>query len=121
MTASPQFKQLSMFMTAGELRAKHPGDFSKLYDYSPEHVWNRKAEEASSGAPRWTRNVGGVDKNMVEYTKDHGPTVDEYPVRISPGGNTVVDGHHTVAAAADVDPNLILPVSHVSRGWGNNA
>jgi hypothetical protein len=108
-----QFEQLDMFKTARELRGM------KLAD---AHVWllNRGLSSADeSNVKRSRKNVmqrkrrEAKKSGLLDSIREKGV---QEPVevgrRLYTGAQELVNGHHRVAAAMAVDPNMIIPVRH---------
>lgn len=112
MSAPLSHEQLSMFMPAKQLRGMHLSD---------AHVWllNRGLSSADEG------NVKRSRKNVMQrksreakksglYDSIKAEGVKE-PVDIGRGyggRQELINGHHRVAAAMSIDPNMIIPVRH---------
>lgn len=116
--------QLRMFIPAGELKSTaspHPGDYLEVYDtegdeWWPERkgeLWDRKLVEsrmsAATGGPRKPFKKGlykSIEEGGVKepIRLAHGVAGEDSPV--------VAQGHHRIAAAADIDPNMLIPVEH---------
>ena len=109
---SPQ--QLQMFMPAGELRQNIPNDYLPEADWnvdqSVEGMWERKLKETKSD---------DIDRELQGRPPDlHGSIASEgvkRPVRIHVEDGTILDGHHRIAAAADIDPKMEVPVRNIGR------
>jgi hypothetical protein len=105
-------EQLAMFMPAHEIRSMtgekspdrqwfHMPFGNRLHTNGREtanQMWERKAKEAKS-----ERLTSSVKKKGVQK-----------PVRMVPfmGKHILLDGHHRVAAAHSLDPNMLVPVQH---------
>lgn len=128
-----QFIQLPMFMRAGDLadgtKVGHADQYAYqgFGSYSPnEHMARSKVGESlkpGTSDDTWQRRGSGQSlresiaekgvKNPVEMTVDvdnfpHGPEIpkgDEYRLQ-------VFDGHHRVFAAADVNPDMEVPLNY---------
>jgi len=112
MSAPLSHKQLAMFMPAGEVKAmtgkKSPdrqwfrmpfaGPTVTNGRESADQMWDRKAKEAKSERLTSSIKKKGVQKpvRMMEFM----------------GGHILNDGHHRVAAAASIDPHMLIPVIH---------
>jgi hypothetical protein len=102
--------QLAMFMPAHEIKSM-TGDKSpdrQWRDYGlrlppvregVDAMWERKATEAKS-----RRLTSSIKKKGVQK-----------PVKMMPfmGKHVLLDGHHRVAAAHSLDPNMLVPVEHI--------
>lgn len=106
------YTQLAMFMPAHEIRSM-TGEKSSDRQWfhnpfgnrlvtngreSADQMWERKAKEAKS-----ERLTASVKKKGVQK-----------PVLMMPfmGKHILLDGHHRVAAAHSLDPNMLVPVRH---------
>jgi hypothetical protein len=99
--------QLQMFMPARELIKKLPGDLPDIPVTTKEDLWARKLEEskvipAGRRPPREGRLYDHIEAEGILVPVD---------VHVSDGG-VIVDGHHRIAAAADIDPTMEVPVKH---------
>ena len=108
-----QWKQLDMYKTAKELRHGKLLDveankvFDKMHSthLTPEHVieqqvMDQKLNEAkSTGLYDSIKNSGVLKPVYVSRNKHFGDGV-------------LGDGHHRIAAAHDIDPNMLIPVEH---------
>ena len=105
--------QLQMFMPAGELIKKVPNDFIPHYyaesgdPHTEEEMWANKLREAKSIAPRRGVQFGGSLHEAIEAEGVLQPV----NVHVSDGG-VILDGHHRIAAAADIDPTMEVPVRY---------
>ena len=111
-----QWEQLPMFMKAGELKSKINVSYDPHRDM--EHLWRYKLQEAKTGAirnARYTPTRARKGASFYDSIKEKGV---QKPVLISPNpsykspGFHLSEGHHRVAAAADIDPNMLIPVKH---------
>ena len=109
-------QQLQMFMPAGELIQGTPNDLyaganteSGLWA-SKDELWEVKLEESklTRRPPHQNRLYASIKSGGVKQ-----------PVRIRTGSTgyvgdgkelTIVDGHHRVAAANDIDPQMEVPI-----------
>lgn len=118
-------QQLAMFMTAKEIK----GAVNQSSDphLTMEHLWDYKLDEAKTGAIRNSRykptrkrkgasfyesiQREGVKKpvEMTHITKEHAS-------KYFPEGSALIEGHHRVAAAHDINPNMLIPVTHDFHG-----
>ena len=118
--SSKQWEQLPMYMTAGEIKSIVNSSADPGGD-NMESLWHQKLYEAKTGAIRNARYVPtrarkgatlydsikskGVQK-PVELNRNNKDT------RFSKKGYSLSEGHHRVAAAADINPNMLIPVEH---------
>ena len=118
--SNAQWEQLPMYMKAGEIKSmvNYSADPGGRY---MDHLWDYKLQEAKTGAIRNARyrptrarkgaslhdsiKREGVRK-PVELIRNFDDS------RYSPAGYQLSEGHHRVAAAADIDPNMLVPVKH---------
>jgi hypothetical protein len=114
-------EQLAMFMPAKEIMDK--------LNYSDDGVisprfWARKLKEAKTGTVEDSHTSRrGRQKSLYESVKEEGV---QKPVELretlvpsifTPKGHQLLQGHHRVAAAADIDPNMLIPVTHSYTKW----
>lgn len=94
------YHQLPMFMTAGELHSPDmkKGDHSEALDGPHDVFMGGKLSEADET---------GLTKNIQKRGL-------HTPIKVDWDKNTVIDGHHRIAAANSVDPNMIIPVQSVT-------
>jgi hypothetical protein len=122
---SLQPEQLKMFMTPKEIMSSHKNwdrllndpDGSKLYAYK---LHEAKTEPTSEAYRYDVWAAGRTDvlgprippmyRTLYESVKAEGV---KKPVHLSP--NYVVWGHHRIAAANDIDPNMLIPVKHYAE------
>ena len=116
MSAPLSHRQLAMYMTAKELKE---GVTSSADPHRGlDNLWAYKLEESKTGAIRNarytpTRNRG--TNNLYSSIKEKGV---QRPVEIqhnkgdkhTPKGMSIVEGHHRVAAAYDINPHMLVPV-----------
>jgi len=108
MSAPLSHQQLSMFMTAKDLSNLRWGDQRK--DETKEQVIQRKLEESKTG--NWS-----TSKHLYKSIKRSGV---KRPVEVIVGkhpktGAPIHDlgeGHHRVASALDINPNMLIPVKY---------
>lgn len=99
-----------MFMTGQELRNRIEQSGDKKTDESLNDMWERKVTEAKSGP---SVHGGGV-YDSIKREGLHDGTM----IRLShqPTGSMVIDAHHRIAAAADLeasgDKQVYFPVTH---------
>ena len=122
-------QQLRMFIPAGELQASvYPPDVNqeKYYGNNRKQMWADKLAETKTPQPepsgwmdqRLQHMILGVphgaglhEKIQAEGVQKPVPLIDrddEEPI--------LFEGHHRVAAAADIDPKMEVPVEHLSMG-----
>ena len=107
--------QLAMFMPAGKLRDPEQfihGDVDhNLHgDHNTDTVFVDKLRESKGLTTRYTSN----NTNIYDSIKEKGvqePVVLD-PDAASRGKGYLVNGHHRVAAANDIDPNMEVPVRY---------
>lgn len=102
MSRSVSSNQLAMFMPAHEIAKMKLGDTRK--GETNEQVLARKLKSAKEDA--WEGSKG-----MYESIKKIGV---QEPVELvhSKKESFLGEGHHRLASAMDVNPNMLLPVSH---------
>lgn len=111
MTPGPQFQQLAMFHTAGELR-HNVTPLDAWQHKSPQAMWDHKLEQAKS----WSADLG--QRQTPGATTLHASIAAggvRQPVELmhSPTGTVrLMEGHHRVAAAFAHDPKSLIPVLH---------
>ena len=118
--SSQQWEQLPMFMKAGEIKSKitssaDPGGGNM------EYLWGYKLHEAKTGAIRNARYLptrARKGASLYDSIKAKGV---QKPVELErrtsksktkPIEYSLGEGHHRVAAAADINPNMLIPVIH---------
>ena len=103
-----QWKQLDMYKTAKELRATRLGDVesAKIWDAgrTPAHEIEKTVMDQKLGESRVT--------GLYDSIKAQGVSSPVYVTHNEKFGQTVGDGHHRIAAAHDIDPNMLIPVEH---------
>ena len=115
------YEQMAMYMTAEEIKNKvnssaDPGGGNM------ENLWHQKLYEAKTGAIRNARYVPTRKRkgnSLYESIKEKGvqkPVELQYNKgdKFTPKGVSIVEGHHRVAAAHDIDPKMIIPVEEWS-------
>jgi hypothetical protein len=110
-----QWRQLDMWKTAEELRN------APLLDVESTKIWR---EDEGISHEDMDKEVMGQKLNesrasgLYDSIKASGVT---HPVYISdrgsfasasPGGFAVGDGHHRIASAHNIDPNMLVPVEY---------
>ena len=81
------------------------------YTESEDEGWNRKLQESHE---RVAEGRDGKPRTLYDDIAQHGVSK---PVLLHEGDimtetNTLMNGHHRVAAAADIDPGMEVPVIH---------
>ena len=125
-----QWQQLDMYKTAKELRSMRLGDVesAKIWDVgrTPAHeleksVMDQKLVESRQSGLYDSIKAQGVSKPVYistvrpsAYKESAFTSVikDVNPAYKPPSGNIVMDGHHRIAAAHDINPNMLLPVDY---------
>ena len=125
-----QWKQLDMYKTAKELRGSTLLDVegAKVWDAgrTPAHEIDKTIMDQKLGESRVTGLYDSIKAQGVSspvyvthnetsaYEKSSLTSVikDVNPSYIPPSGNIIMDGHHRIAAAHDIDPNMLIPVEH---------
>ena len=131
-------QQLQMFIPAGELIAMRPSD-SVGYGHTDEDLWSQKLDESKRWGVEGRES--GLRPSMrtapwSEYHKETWPAYDmdddrsmhgsiaaegvKEPVTVAHStlgrrnlpGERIYEGHHRVAASADIDPKMEVPVVH---------
>jgi len=100
-------EQLAMFMPAGEIKSKIT--YSDDGDVG-DKLWSRKLKESKRGGLYRSIKANGV-KKPVELQRNFNRSM------FTPIGHQLNDGHHRIAAAADIDPNMLVPVTHSSTNY----
>ncbi len=117
-----------MFMTGPEIKENYdPGYWDKKGMESNEALWARKGYEAQIGGSHDTHDIPknyGVDtvgteeedtlENSVRKEGVRNPIfLNEFTkTRFDDSKPEVRNGHHRVAIASKIDPNMLLPVEH---------
>ena len=117
-----QYEQLRMFMPAGELRDVTPSDFGPdaAGPGGSNRVgegWARKLEESKRGGYFRRHHFDphhGNSKSLYDAVKKEG-VVQPVEILNRYAEDTIYEGHHRIAASADIDPTMEVPVIH--RGW----
>jgi len=123
-------QQLAMFIPAGELKATvYPPDVTdpnKHYEGDRERMWEDKLIEAKIPLPEPSPWMDPRLHHMI-LGVPHGAGLHESiqasgvltPVPLIDRDDkepVLFEGHHRVAAAADIDPKMEVPVEHISVG-----
>jgi hypothetical protein len=119
---------MKLFMTAGELM-DHPSGDTDYHEPMSENftgLFEEKLEESIHGPETGTHGFHAFDGEETLYNsvKKHGV---KNPVEISYSGDKemLTDGHHRVAAAYDINPQMFIPVTYEdnpfipSGSWDN--
>jgi hypothetical protein len=118
--SNAQWEQLPMYMKAGEIKSivNTSADPGGRY---MDHLWDYKLKEAKTGAIRNARyrptrarkGASLYDSIKREGVRKPVELIRNFDAsRYSPAGYQLSEGHHRVAAAADIDPNMLVPVKH---------
>lgn len=111
--ASPQFRQLPMFMSAREIRSQYspwPGDRFEvqtrqgLRDETDAEMWNRKRRQASQGSLDRKILSEGVRNPVYLESPDPKEPLDRGPY--------LLGGHHRIAVMSEHKPDALVPVEH---------
>lgn len=117
MTLGPQFEQLQMFMTGKELQNRIEFSHDKQHDETLPQMWERKAYESRD--PLHLRSGKVYGSLLTDGVRDG--TIMQ--LSHQPTGARVYDGHHRIAAAADLeeqgDRQLFFPVQHYPGDSGD--
>jgi hypothetical protein len=115
-----------MFMTGPEIKENYdPNYWDKATFESNDDLWARKLQEAKRGS---SRDTNEVVETIVKNGWDPVPTLEESvrkegvrsPIFLQEFSKTRTDdskpevrnGHHRVAIASEINPNMLLPVDH---------
>ena len=96
--------QFKLFMTARELREQYDpnwGDFED--DETSEDVWNRKLRESKET---------GLHKDIEDIGVRMPVTVSDNPATDSEFKPEILGGHHRVASAFEINPDMLIPVHY---------
>lgn len=123
-----QFTQLPMFMRAGDLadpeKVGHmdSGGYKELGDMSSHEVMQRAklGESMKGGSEHDTYYRQGVGRSLRDSIADEGVRnpvemtheKEGWPAPTGPRRLQVSDGHHRVFAAADVNPDMEIPLTY---------
>ena len=104
-----QWHQLPMYKTAHELKTTiEPGDRAHSGGTTTEDMWNQKSQEARRGDAASAYNIAlPGSMSFHESIQQKGVQV---PVTI--GRGLLLDGHHRVQSAYEVNPHSVVPVEH---------
>lgn len=115
-----------MFMTGPEIKENYdPNYWDKVGTESNEDLWARKSFEAKRGSEHATANkpsedwspTGGTPDTLEQSVRKGGVRkpvfLNEFTkTRDDESKPEVRDGHHRVAIASQIDPNMMIPVEH---------
>ena len=105
-------QQLEMFTPAERLRAIVPGDADAARRAgllrADEQVWETKLRE-SKQRPLYDDIAKSGVKEPVWVGHPPGAA----------GPPKIIEGHHRIASAADINPKMEVPVRHYERNWLN--
>lgn len=110
-----------MFMTGPEIKENYdPNYWDKQGMESSDALWARKGFEAKLGSASATANKPSNDTDTLERSVRRGGV--KNPIILNEFSRTrddeskpeVRDGHHRVAIASQINPNMLLPVEHSS-------
>lgn len=106
-----QWQQLAMFHTPRELQDSNNFRHVDRGAYSSDaQMWRAKLQEAQvPGGIARPHGSGVYDSIAKEGFKGTLPLSHDEPTRLS-----LADGHHRVAAAAAINPDMLIPVEHYS-------
>jgi hypothetical protein len=107
-------QQLAMWYTPGEIKHMVGNEsIDRRKDESIEQMWNRKADEARIGDPKHSRTPVAHSRTLTQSVAAQGV---KQPVRLmrdtGRDRTILLDGHHRVAAAAEVNPSMLIPAIH---------
>lgn len=103
-------KQLSMFMPARELYKMNPNPADMMVSSSTstdptqrkKDMWAEKLDESKSG------NREGLHESIAKEG-----VLEPVKIKHDDGAEShIADGHHRVAAANDINPDMEVPVEH---------
>jgi hypothetical protein len=105
---------MKLFMTAGELMDYPAGDNSGYESLKEdEYLFDAKLDESKYGPEIGTHGdvASYKEKTLHQSIKEKGV---QTPVEISYSGDKelLTDGHHRVASAYDINPNMFVPVTY---------
>jgi hypothetical protein len=103
-----------MWYTPGEVK-KMVGNESidRRKEETIDQMWSRKADEARVGDPQHSRTPVEHTRTLTQSVASQGVKKPIRLMRDTGRGQTVLlDGHHRVAAAAEVNPNMLIPAIH---------
>lgn len=120
MSLGPQFTQLQMLMTGSELKKSITSSLDQRYtDGSLEGMWDRKVAQSQKPAGSGGPGAGVYDslkERGYDDSRSYSPhlTMDHFDNQ-----REIPDGHHRVAAAAQLEKDtgkpVYIPVRH--SGW----
>ncbi len=108
-------QQLEMFTPAEQLRAIVPGDAEAARRAgmfrADENMWADKLRESKQPyRPLYDDIAKSGVKQPVWVGHPPGAT----------GPPMIIEGHHRIASAADINPKMEVPVRHYERNWLNS-
>jgi hypothetical protein len=113
-------EQLQMFMPARELMNVHAGDSWPILNLDrtpdPEGLKHLKPMSEDKSTYKYKVWKKGADRESIQTTGVEEPIsithIGQFPHKM------ISDGHHRIATAHDIDPNMEIPVQHrVSKIW----
>ncbi|NBX50731.1 hypothetical protein EBT25_12520 [bacterium] len=110
--------QMKLFMQAKELMGMPAGDLQGS-PLAGSYLASKKLRESKEGSATGTRlGVLGDQPTLYDDIKKRGVqspvTLEMYPGDTS-WNVQIMDGHHRVATANDIDPNMHIPVQYVDN------
>ena len=106
----PQWEQLPMFMFAGELKGKanYSDDGLSQNAKLNSRVWDKKLKESKKGKNSLYKSIEseGV-KEPIEVRHHLNKSL-----FIPANSYEIYNGHHRLAAAAAINPNMLVPVDY---------
>lgn len=106
--------QLKLFMTARELREQYWPNFEDI-QHADRHVGTGSDDDVVNSV--WDRKLKeSKESGLYEDIKDLGVripvTVEDNPWPGAPSKPQVYGGHHRIAAAYDINPDMLIPVNY---------
>jgi hypothetical protein len=89
-----RYQQLPLYMTAGDLHSPAINKGDQNFGESHDDLMKMKLDNARTST-------------LHHDIKNHGI---QEPVTVDWETNTLINGHHRVAAANDINPNTIVPI-----------
>ena len=106
--SNTQFEQLDMFKTAKELRGMTLADVqANIWRSGGGLDYKKTAKTVMARKLRRAKQTGLYDSIKTEGVKQP-VIVEHHPV----SGKKVIEGHHRIASAMAINPNMLLPVRH---------
>jgi hypothetical protein len=113
-------QQLEMFTPAERLRAILPGDAEAARRAgllrADENLWSDKLRESKAGHGSQSSSRSLYDDIAKSGVKE--PVWVGHPPGAA-GPPKIIEGHHRIASAADINPKMEVPVRHYERNWLN--